>query len=165
MVYLGRKDLLLIEYIILISVWMVSFLLLYLCVPKVMYREAQVSFLFMQALTWFSGGIVVEMHLIRYPVRLFTHAFQSSFTFEYLAFPVISVLFNLYFPENKSWVKKALYVLTFPTILTIIEVPLEKYTDTLEYQHWNWVLIWGTRLIALYISYLYYKWFFKYKVS
>jgi len=147
------------------AVWIIGIFLLYFCVPRRKYREAQVSFLFMQALTWVSGILVSEFRLITYPVRFFDYASRTSFTFEYFAFPVLSVLFNLYFPKNASRKTKGIYILSFPSIMTIIEVLLEKYTDTIGYINWNWFFSWVTIFIALYISYLYYKWFFTKKVT
>lgn len=144
--------------------WIIAIILLYLGVSKNKYREAFVSFLFMQALTWFFGGVVVQLKLIQYPVRFFPHAFQSSFTFEYFVFPAVSVLFNLYFPKNGTKVKKLVYFLAFPTILTCAEVVLEIYTDCIEYVKWHWFFSWITMLVALYVSYKFFKWFFlKYK--
>ena len=153
-----------VENMIETAVWIIGILLLYFGVPKKKYREAQVSFFIMQTLTWFFGGLVAEFNLVTYPVRFLNHAFRTSFTFEFFAFPVLSVLFNLYFPKNASWKKRGMYIFSFPSIMTFIEVLLEKYTDTIEYINWSWFFSWITILITLCISYLYYKWFFNRKV-
>lgn len=149
-----------IEHIVEIVSWVITMALLWIGVPKHKYREAHVSFLFMQALTWVFGGVVVEFHLIAYPVRSFHHAFRSSFTFEYFIFPAVSVLFNLYFPKHGSNLKKAFYLVAVPAILTIVEVALEKYTDNIKYIKWNWFWSWFTILLTLYTSYRYCQWFF-----
>ncbi|GAA3325753.1 hypothetical protein GCM10020331_058910 [Ectobacillus funiculus] len=80
-----------------IASWMIAIALLYFYVPKRKYREAHVSFLFMQVVTWFLGVITVELKLLEYPVRFFSYTTRTSFTFEYFVFPVVSVMFNLYF--------------------------------------------------------------------
>ena len=140
--------------------WVITIVLLYIFVPKHKYREAHVSFLFMQALTWVFGAVVVELHLIAYPVRFFHYAFRSSFTFEYFIFPAVSVLFNVHFPKEGTYLKKTLYTLVFPSILTISEVLLKKYTDNIKYIKWNWFWSWLTLLLTLYASYKDYQWFF-----
>lgn len=72
----------------------------------------------------------------------------------------MSALFNLHFPEKGTYITKTLYTLTFPSILTISEVLLEKYTDNIEYMKWNWFWSWLTLLFTLHTSYKYYQWFF-----
>lgn len=67
-----------IENIIEIVSWVITIALLCIFVSKHKYREAHVSFLFMQALTWIFGGIVVELHLIAYPVRFFIMRFNQA---------------------------------------------------------------------------------------
>lgn len=149
------------EYIILVLVWIISIGLLLYVVPRGKRREAQISFLFMQTLAWFFGVIVVELELIVYPVRFFAYTLKNSFTFEFLAFPTISVLFNIFFPKRKPLNKRLLYISTFPTVLIMIEVLLEKYTDNIEYLNWNWFYSWSSMLAALLVSYAYFNWFFK----
>lgn len=138
----------------------VAIILLWLGVPKSKRREAYLSLLFMQMLTWFLGGLVVEWGLISYPVRFFSHAFRTNFTFEFLVFPVVSVLFNLYFPGRGTSLRKTLYSVSFPTVIIIGETIVEKYTDNIEYIHWNWFWSWSAMLVTLLLSYRYYKWFF-----
>jgi len=149
-----------IENIIEIASWVIAIILLYIFVPKHKYREAYVSFLFMRALTWIFGVIVVELHLIAYPVRFFHYSLRTSFTFEYFVFPSVSILFNLYFPKEGTYIKKALHTLAFPSILTVSEVLLEIYTDTIHYIKWNWFWSWLTLLLTLSASYKFYQWFF-----
>ena len=73
-----------VEKTIEISSWIVSSLLLVVFVKKDKLREALVSFLFKQGLTWVGGLLVVEKQLIYYPFRLFfKESNKSSFTFEY----------------------------------------------------------------------------------
>jgi hypothetical protein len=150
------------EYIILISTWVISIGLLWVVVPKEKHREAQVSFLFMQSFALLFGAIVVELKLIQYPVRFFDYTFKNSFTFEFLAFPTVSVLFNIFFPKENPFYRKLLYSMSYPTVLIIFEVFLEKYTDNIEYLNWNWFYSWITMWGALLLSYYYYIWFFKY---
>ncbi|PLS04033.1 CBO0543 family protein [Neobacillus cucumis] len=152
------------EQIIELSSSIIALGLLLFSVPKSKIREAAISLLFMQSLNWLLSGITVELKLISYPVRFFSYAFRTCFTFEYIIFPIISVVFNLYFPRNGTLIKKIFYIIFYPTVLIIGEVIVEKFTDNIEYLHWNWFLSWSSMLVSLIITYSFYRWFFiKYK--
>lgn len=149
------------DTIILYSVNLFTVLLLWFFIPRDKLIEAQISFLFMQVLTWLFGAIVVENKLVEYPVRFLENAYHASFTFEYFVFPAVSALYNLHFPSKKGWFDKIMYMLAYPTAMTIVEVFLEKYTNLVKYVCWSWYWSFITLLITLVISYAYYKWIFK----
>jgi hypothetical protein len=150
-----------IENIIEISSCIISIGLLFFFVPKNKFREASLCLFSMQSFTWILSGITVQLKLISYPVRFFSYAFRTSFTFEYIVFPIVSVLFNLYFPRKKTKLIKIIYSLSFPSVIIIGEIIAEKYTDNIEYLKWNWFYSWSSMLITLLLAYGYYRWFFK----
>ncbi|MFC5452554.1 CBO0543 family protein [Paenibacillus aestuarii] len=88
--------------------------------------EAQISFLFMQVPTWLFGTLVVKGRLIEYPVGFLSVVYKASFTFEFFVFPAISAIFNVHFPKEKPWYIKTIYILVFPSVMTIIEVSILK---------------------------------------
>lgn len=151
----------LLEKIILYFVTLFFPFLFWKFIPRSKRRHAQVAFLFKQFLTWFSGLIVANLGLIEYPVRFFPAVNKASFTFEFLAYPVICAFFNVYYPENKSKLVKIAYFLSYACTLTAIELILESYTQLIKYIHWSGYLTWITLLLTLYISRIYYRWFFK----
>lgn len=138
-----------------------SVFLLWMLVPKKRLVDAHISFLFMQAQTWLYGILVSEFQLIRYPVRILEKGDLSNFPFEFFFFPAISVIYNLYFPKVKNLLNKLLYVVLFPTTITMVEVWLESKTELIDYIHWSWFWSWVTMLLTLNIAYIYYKWFMK----
>lgn len=144
-----------------ISSCVISVGLLLFLVPLRKLREASLSLVIMQSLTWILSGVTVQFKLIEYPVRYFSYAFRTSFTFEFIIFPVFSILFNLYFPKKGSKLRKSIYSLSFPSVLIIFEIIIEKYTDNIEYIKWNWFYSWVSMLITLLLAYGYYRWFFK----
>ncbi len=111
-------------------------------IPKGKWREASIAFLFQQCITWFLGLIPVQLHLLEYPVREFPTVNGTSFLFEFLAYPVISIFFCIYYPQTSSKRKKFLYASGFSTAITISEVIFEKYTDLITYIHWGWYVSW-----------------------
>lgn len=149
------------EYIILAIAWLVTIGMLLLFVPKNKIREAWLIFFFKQLLTWILGLAVVEFGLIEYPVRLFPHANQTSFSFEYFIYPSICVIFCLHYPANKVRIRRFLYYVYYCTAITIVEVFIEKYTDIIKYVNWSWYITWVTLFITFYASRKYYLWYFR----
>lgn len=147
-----------------ISAWIVTSLLLLLFVPQRKIREAHVSFLFKQVITWVLGLLVVEKNLISYPYRLFfKKSNKASFTFEYFVYPGLCVLFNLYFPEKKNRFYKLLYYFLHTSIITGFEIYAVKYTNIIKYKNWKWYWSFLTLWFSYYVCRMYYKWFFRFK--
>ncbi|WP_376768175.1 CBO0543 family protein [Paenibacillus alginolyticus] len=149
------------DMIILYSVWIITAVLLVIFIKRKNSIKAQVSFLFMQIPSWLFGAWVVQKRLIEYPVGFLKIVYKSSFTFEFFVFPSVSAIFNVHFPKDRSWFFKSIYILIFPTIITIIEVILVKYTQLIKYLNWDWCWSFITITFTLLISYGYYLWFFK----
>ncbi|MBU9723382.1 hypothetical protein KS407_18345 [Bacillus alkalicola] len=141
--------------------WIFSILLYLIFVPKNHTREAHVSFLFKQVMTWLFGLIVVEYGLIKYPVRIFKKSNKASFTFEYFVYPILCSIFNVHYPEKRKPLIKGLYYFFHTSIIVGFEYYAVKFTDLIRYPKWRWywsfITIWGT----YYLSRLYYRWFFK----
>lgn len=90
--------------------------------PKDKLKHASIIFLYQQFVTWFLGLLVVELYLIEYPVRELANINETSFLFEFLAFPIISIFFCLYYPQKSNAWRKFLYTSAFCTEITIAEV-------------------------------------------
>ncbi|TDL78539.1 CBO0543 family protein [Peribacillus frigoritolerans] len=141
-----------------------SILLIWKSVPKERAREAWVPFLSMSSLTWAAGLFVVEKGWIYYPVQLFSKENQvneSSFTFEFFLFPVLAILFSLYYPSSKKIYSKWLYAIVFSGVFTFAEVILEKYTDSVVYDEWKWYWTFFSVMLALMVNHQYFMWFKK----
>lgn len=147
------------EWWILISVFAIATSILAF-IPKNKMRLAVVAFLSTQVITFLIGLVVVELGLLAYPVRLFASVNRTSFTYEYYAFPVVCAAFNVWYPHNRGKTIQLGYYVGFVSILTAIEVIIEKYTDLIEYIHWEWYITWVTLGIALFVVHQFCKWFF-----
>lgn len=148
------------DTIILYLVWIVTAILLVIFIRRKNFIKAQLSFLFMQVPTWLFGTLVVKERLIEYPVGFLSVVYKASFTFEFLVFPAISAIFNVHFPNEKPWFIKSIYIFSFPTVMTIIEILLEKHTELITYINWTWYMSLISMTITLLLSYWYYLWFF-----
>lgn len=135
-------------------------------VPRGRLREAHLSFLFKQCLTWLFGLLVVEKNLISYPKRLFfKKAHKTSFTFEYFVYPALCALFNLYYPEKRNYFYKFLHYFVYSGIITGFEAFAYRYTKLINYKNWTWYWSFLTMWLSYYISRIYYRWFFKDKLK
>lgn len=149
------------NYILIATEWIIVVCLLVKFIPKNKLREASVAFLFKQSVTWLLGLFVVQLRLIEYPVRLFSYASRSSFSFEYFTYPSLCAIFNIHYPTKKSFFGQFMYYFYYCTSITILEVFVEKHTEILKYIHWTWYITWITLCMTFYITRMFYVWFFK----
>lgn len=150
------------EVTILYSVWALTiFSLIY--IPKNRLTEATIMFFFQQLLTWFLGLVTVEWHLLDYPVREFASVNKTSFTFEFLVFPVITVFYIMYYPMQRGILAKILYTSGVTTAILIPEIIVEKYTDLIEYIHWAWYVSWLSVYASFCLARIFHRWFFKFE--
>jgi hypothetical protein len=149
------------DTIIIIFGWLITITLLLVFIPKEKIRHALVIFFFKQFMTWILGLTVVELKLIEYPVRSFSYATRSSFDFEYFIYPAFCVLFNLHYPKDKNFLGQFMYYTYYCSVITIIEVMVEKYTNILTYIHWTWYITWISFFITFYLSRKFYLWYFQ----
>jgi hypothetical protein len=158
------KETMIIERLVIAGAILLSILLIWKFVPKEKAREAWVPFLSLSSLTWAAGLFVVEMGWISYPVQLFSKENQvneSSFTFEFFLFPVLAILFSLYYPQSKKIHTKWLYAIVFSGVFTIAEVILEKYTNSVKYDEWKWYWTFFSVILVLMANHQYVIWFKK----
>lgn len=148
------------EWWILIGVYLTATGIL-LFLPKHKLRLAVVAFLFKQMITFIIGLLVVEWDLIEYPIRLFADVNRTSFTFEYYAFPTVCAAFNVWYPDVRSKLVQAGYYIGYTSLLTIVEVTIERYTELANYIHWEWYVTWVTVCLSFYLTRKFCVWFFK----
>jgi hypothetical protein len=154
-----------IDTVILVLAWIITIAVLFLTVPKNKIREAILIFFFKQLITWVAGLAVAQLRLLEYPVRSFPYATKASFDFEYFIYPAVTVVFNLKYPEGKGRFRQFLHYFNICTILTIIEVLCEKFTNIIIYVHWAWYTTWITTYLTLYMSRKFYFWYFNKHIS
>lgn len=151
-----------IDQLILGTSCLVLILSTFFLIPKARIREACLIFLFKLALTWCLGLWVVQHHWLEYPVKIFfPDAAKTSFEFEFIAYPILCVYFNLNYPQNHSFSVRHYFI--YCTLITAYELILEKYTRLIDYTGWNWYWTWISLLITFYISRMFYLWFFRIK--
>ena len=136
-----------------LAAWILALGLLFFGAPRSKLREVILSLLFMQSISFILSSIIIHYKLISYPIRFFSYVSRTSITFEFLVFPVVSVLYNLYYPKNGTWLKQLLYSISFPSVIILFEGIIENYTNNIKYLHWNVFLSWISMLLILQIAY------------
>jgi hypothetical protein len=139
------------ERIILWFSLLLAVVLLFLSFKKAPIKDWVIVYLLQAYLAIFVGVIVIEEKMLAYPVRFLPKYFDSNILYEYLILPVVCVYFNqtTYHSNIPSII---LQNITYTSVVTIIEVVLEKYTNLIKYKNWNWMYTFGsTFLIMLFV--------------
>ncbi|MEI7026388.1 CBO0543 family protein [Paenibacillus sp. y28] len=141
------------------SVWVLCVVLLGLVVLRNKAREALLSFLFMQMPSWLLGLVAVQLGLLRYPARFLAEAFSTSFTYEFMALPTVSALYNLHYPARKPVWLRVSYLAAYTSALTIGELLIKRYTQLIVYVHWSWAATAVSVAFTLQLSLWFFDWF------
>ena len=129
-------------------------------IPKDKIRLAIVAFLSQHIISLPLGLFVAELGLLEYPVRLFAAISRTSFTYEYFFLPVVCILFNVWYPNNRSKALQWSYYIGVVSILTGFEIIFEKYTELIKYIHWEWYMTWLSLFLTFYLARCFCLWFF-----
>ncbi|WP_281279833.1 CBO0543 family protein [Cohnella pontilimi] len=115
-------------------------------------KLALTAFLFKQWITCILGHAAVQFGLLAYPFRELAESNRTSFTYEYMAHPVACAVFIVYYPSHRSrWIQIGYYVL-FCTVLTVVEIVIQRYTDLIRYIRWNWFWSWGSLFLTFMVT-------------
>jgi hypothetical protein len=121
-----------IEFVVIVAIWITFPFLLYYSVPRDRVRELIAVFLFFQMLTWLFSIVMTEFGVLSAPIREFPEATKINFTFEYLVFPTIAVLFQRWYPENGGKVRRGIhYLYTVGGIIGFMFI-IGKTTDLMD---------------------------------
>ena len=147
-----------IELLICATAFIIALLLLIFVVDWRYFRDWIVVFLFKTVVDFIWGSAVVSTKMITYPQRLFPQYFETSILFEVWVFPILCVIYNQVTRE-KGLFAILLYAVLFSAGITVIEYPLELYTDLIEYLQWSWFTTFYTLIITFLMSRTFIAWF------
>jgi len=139
----------------------VVLILLILIVPKNRIREALINFLFFQTLTWGTGVILAQYHLVKSPFRIFPKATTQDFFNDFIIFPAVSVLYYFLFPFHQKRHIQCLFILASAIIIGIYDFSVERFTDLKRYIHWSAFNQFILAIVFSLGSLCFTKWFFK----
>lgn len=145
---------------ILAAAWLISFAIFLFVVPRNRVKEACLLFLSSQVITWPASLLLVELGFIANPVREFPAATRSNFTFNFLFYPLISMLANLYYPVHGSKWKQTGYQMIVLGGLSGLMQLVQTYTSLINYMKFNWLLSFLIMLFAFNATRKFTGWYF-----
>ena len=139
------------ESVISIIAFLIALLILILVVDWRYFRDWVVVYLFKCNLDFIWGSPVVSLKLIEYPDRLLPRYYETSILFELWVFPVLCIWYNQV-TKDRGLGPIIFYALVFSAGITVIEYPLELYTDLIRYMKWSWFTTFYTLNITFLLS-------------
>lgn len=149
------------ERTILAAVYLVSIAIIIFLVPRNRWKEGVVLFMSAQVITWPAGLLLVELGFMEHPVREFPIATRANFTFNFLFYPIVSMLANLYYPVQGSKWKQLAYQLAAVGGLSGLMQLVQRYTRLIDHIKFNWLLSFLVMLLAFNVTRKYADWFFR----
>jgi hypothetical protein len=149
-----------IEIIIMTLSALVALLLFIFAVDWRYFQEWVVVYLFKGLLDFAIGSPVVELKLVKYPVRLLPKYYDTAILFELWIFPVLCILYNQITRRKGLW-PILYYAVLFSAGITGIEYYTEKYTKLITYINWSWFTSFYTLTLTFLLSRLFmafYRW-------
>lgn len=123
--------------------------------------EAIIQLMATQTLTWTLSLLFVNFHLMSNPVREFPRATDSNFTFNYVFYPSINVLFSLFYPRKSKWLPTITYHVLFAFGMFAFSCAIELHTELLRYEKMEGYMRIFVFWVGLNVTRLYGNWFFK----
>lgn len=83
-------------------------------------------------------NIIASLKIVKYPVRLFPKFFETSITFDFFAYPFITILYNqLTYKDKPFAIIYKVFLLAMPMLF--IELWAERKTSLIKWKKgWNW---------------------------
>jgi hypothetical protein len=126
------------DRIILWALLIIGMVLLIFSLRRPLIKDSILVFLMKAYFSTFFGVIIAEANLVEYPVRFLGQYFETSIIFEYFLYPIMCVYFYQT-SYRSSFLGIIVQCALYTSVLTIIEVFCEKYTNLIKYHRWTWM--------------------------
>lgn len=124
------------EWLILWIVLGISLGLCIYCFRKKRLTEWLFIFFFKAYISSLLDNFLIQAKYFEYPVRFLARWFDTSLVFDYLAFPILCVLYNQT-SYNSKWFSILTQAIVYSGVMTCIEYLLERYTLVIKYYNWT----------------------------
>lgn len=153
----------LMERLILIAMWLFGFVAFILFIPRKEWRKGFLAFLMFQAVIWLCDMPSFQFELLSAPVREFPKATDLPLTIDYFFYPVLFSIFYVKKREKgRPWSRISSFFVWI-SVITLLDVVIERYTGLLEYKLLTWYGMWIYMGFLFYVSQVLCNWFFKEK--
>jgi len=147
------------ERTILLAVWAFVIILLGWLWFKSSRRDVILLFCAGQCFTWSASLLFVELKWIENPIREFSKATSANFTFNYVLYPTLNVIYSLKYPRNGTRFRKWLHIAKYPAAMTVFILIIAKYTRLIKLTSFTWYELYLVTMISLFMVRKYYEWF------
>jgi hypothetical protein len=151
----------LMERLILVSMWLFGFLGLILYIPHNEWRKSFLSLMMFQSLVWLCDMFAFQYGLMSAPVREFPIATDLPLTVDYFFYPVLFSIFYVNKKVNGSLSSRITYFLVWISVVSLFDNVIERYTDLLNYKILPWYGIWIYIGFLFFVSQFCCNWFYK----
>jgi hypothetical protein len=151
-----------VEFVILIAMWAIGIISFLIFTPSRHHRKLIFGYLVCKTLIWLSTLFHVKFNLLIFPIREFPKATDLLLTTEYFFYPLMCGFYIIYEPKLNYFIR-FLYLSSWISILVIVDVMIEKYTNLIEYIHYDWYWTWLNFFCLFALSNKIYRWFFREK--
>jgi hypothetical protein len=134
--------------------------MLLLYVPLARIREAWISFLALQLISWGLGALITNFEWKVCPVRMFPSATRLNFVADFFFYPAVFILYYLYFPKSNRNIQ-ILYALAYSVGIGLWNYFMVLFTDLEKYRYWNGFIHSMVAFVAFLTCFGFTRWFFK----
>ncbi|MFZ7946083.1 CBO0543 family protein [Neobacillus sp. 19] len=149
------------EFYILIAIWLFTIIALILFIPRKDRRRGFLAFLMFQAVIWLCDMPSFKLGLLSAPVRELPKATDLPLTIDYFFYPSLFAIFYVHRRVKGSLAFRLTYFFVWISVITLIDIVLERYTDLLEYERITYSGMWIYIVFLFYVSQACCNWFFK----
>ncbi|MEH7385992.1 CBO0543 family protein [Bacillus sp. JJ1521] len=151
------------DHFIMIAMWILGSGGFFLLITRQNRREGLFALLVFQSFIWICDMFSFYYGLISAPVREFPKATGLPITINYFFYPL---LFSIYYVHQRKMENSRFRWIAFfasVSIVTVIDILIERYTQLLEYQTmtWYWMLVYIGFLF--FVSQVCCHWFYRQK--
>ena len=157
----GRFRTMMMEYLILIAMWLFGIVGLILFIPHNKRRKGFLAFLMFQAFIWLCDMPSFKFGLLKAPIRELPKATQLPLTIDYFFYPVLFAIYYLHKNPKSNLKSRIAYFLVWVSAITLFDIMLERYTDLLDYEILPYWGMWLYIVFLFYISQVCCNWFYK----
>lgn len=125
--------------------------LLWKFADRLLFSHLTLCYLLSSQINTIIDMIVVNKHLIEFPIRLFSSFSNISITFDYILFPIFHCFYYQWTYDKKFLVSLVIAILMTGG-LTAVEMMIERYTSLITYLQWNNFYTFSSVLIVLILT-------------
>ncbi|WP_123042538.1 CBO0543 family protein [Cohnella candidum] len=147
------------EQNLLLVIWVFSLLAILFGVPYGRRHSFVIAFITAQGLDWLAEILLLQYHVLSFPIREFPKASDMSISLMILYEPLCCAAYVIYEPR-KSWPIRALYLAFWVNVMTWTDIAISHFSQLQDHKSYYWLvaeLVFGAELV---VTNAVVRWFF-----